>query len=258
MTEQPSARRRVRIRFTKVGKVRWTSHRDVARMWERAFRRVGLPLSYSEGFSPRPRVSFGLALPTGHESLAEYLDVELSDVTGVDIGALPERLSGALPAGVDATAAEVLTPGTPSLQEDVVACTWRWVAAPGEESDPIGPEAMEARVASTLAAPSVVVIRNRKGALQPEDIRPGILKLQLSGPAGSDPSQGMWLEADLACRPRSLRPTEVIAALGADLEERSVRRTHQWILREGARREPLVVAGPDLATDTPHALERAS
>jgi radical SAM-linked protein len=226
-------------------------------MWERAFRRVGLPLSYSEGFSPRPRVSFGLALPTGHESVAEFLDVELSDVSGVDIGGLAVRLSGALPSGVDATAAEVVAPGTPSLQEDVIACTWWWVGAPVEGAEPIGPEDMEARVASVLAARSVVVTRNRKGGPQAEDIRPGILSLQLSGPVGSDPSQGMGLEADLACQPRSLRPTEVLAALGADLEERSVRRTHQWILREGARREPLV-AGPDVATGAPHALERAS
>ena len=63
---------RLRIRFTKLGKVRWTSHRDVARMWERAFRRAQLPVAYSAGFSPRPRVSFGLALPTGHESEADY------------------------------------------------------------------------------------------------------------------------------------------------------------------------------------------
>ena len=63
---------RVRIRFAKLGKIRWTSHRDVARMWERAFRRVQLPVAYSAGFSPRPRVSFGLALPTGYESVAEY------------------------------------------------------------------------------------------------------------------------------------------------------------------------------------------
>jgi radical SAM-linked protein len=63
---------RVRIRFAKVGKVRWTSHRDTARMWERAFRRVSLPLVWTNGFSPRPKVSFGLALPTGYESVAEY------------------------------------------------------------------------------------------------------------------------------------------------------------------------------------------
>jgi radical SAM-linked protein len=66
---------RVRLRFAKVGKVRWTSHRDVARMWERALRRIRLPLAYTQGFSPRPKVSFGLALSTGHESVAEYLDI---------------------------------------------------------------------------------------------------------------------------------------------------------------------------------------
>jgi radical SAM-linked protein len=258
VNERPAGRARVRIRFSKVGKIRWTSHRDVARMWERAFRRVGLPLAYSEGFSPRPRVSFGLALPTGHESVAEYLDVELSEISIVDIPGLPARLSDALPEGVGATAAEVVAPGTLSLQEDVASCTWVWVVAPGEGSEPIGPEQMEARVAFVLAAPSVIVARSRKGGLQAEEIRPGILNLRVVGPAGSDPSLGMWLEADLACRPRLLRPADVVAALGSGLEERSVRRTHQWILREGARREPLEGAGPDIATEAPHAWERAS
>ena len=56
---------RIRFRFSKLGKIRFTSQRDVARMWERALRRAGLPLAYTEGFSPRPQLSFGLALPTG-------------------------------------------------------------------------------------------------------------------------------------------------------------------------------------------------
>ncbi|MDQ1361654.1 MAG: hypothetical protein QOJ44_2031, partial [Acidimicrobiaceae bacterium] len=65
---------RIRFRFSKVGKVRFTSQRDVARMWERALRKARLPLAYTEGFSPRPQLSFGLALPTCSESIAEYLD----------------------------------------------------------------------------------------------------------------------------------------------------------------------------------------
>jgi len=73
----PDSLTRVRLRFVKVGKVRWTSHRDVARMWERALRRAGLPVAYSGGFSPHPLLSFGLALPTGCESIAEYVDVAL-------------------------------------------------------------------------------------------------------------------------------------------------------------------------------------
>ena len=72
-----SAGGRLRFRFSKMGKVRFTSHRDVARMWERALRRSRLPVAYSQGFVPHPLVSFGLALPTGCESLGEYLDVRL-------------------------------------------------------------------------------------------------------------------------------------------------------------------------------------
>ncbi len=67
----------VRLEYHKVGKIRFLGHRDVARVLERSLRRAGLPLRYSEGFSPRPRLSFGLALSTGYESIAEYLDVEL-------------------------------------------------------------------------------------------------------------------------------------------------------------------------------------
>ena len=68
----------VRLRFTKLGKVRFVSHRDLARAFERAFRIEQLPLAFTQGFSPRPKVSFGLALGVGHESVAEYLDFELA------------------------------------------------------------------------------------------------------------------------------------------------------------------------------------
>src|SRR5439155_225815 len=80
-------------------------HRDFPRMWERACRRVRVPLAYTGGFSPRPKVSFGLALPTGHESQAEYLDFEVQEGATVEVDGLPARLSPALPTGVDAVAA---------------------------------------------------------------------------------------------------------------------------------------------------------
>jgi radical SAM-linked protein len=268
--EGPGTSVRVRIRFTKLGKIRWTSHRDVARMWERAFRREELPLAYSAGFSPRPKVSFGLALPTGCESVAEYLDVELTDRGPLDLGTLPRRLSAALPTGVDVTAAELIAPGTSSLQEDVDSCSWRWVVGPalgssvppGEEHQP---ERLGESIARLLAAPSVVVTRTRKGAAVTDDIRAGIWDLTLVGPApcpngvpaATDPAHGSELRAELACRPRAIRPSEITDALAPGLEARDVRRTHQWILRDGARREPLLAAPLD-ATDAPHALERAS
>src|ERR1700689_5256175 len=96
-SERGEAEMRVRFRFAKLGKIRFTSQRDVARMWERALRRAELPLAYSEGFSPRAQLSFGLALPTGCESLAEYVDVAIDgDRPGsaaVDEDSLPAQLS---------------------------------------------------------------------------------------------------------------------------------------------------------------------
>jgi uncharacterized protein (DUF2344 family) len=267
-------RPRLRIRFTKLGKIRWTSHRDVARMWERAFRRVQLPLAYSEGFSPRPRVSFGLALSTGHESLAEYLDVELTglDGTGMEgagldpathgLGAgldgLAVRLSEALPVGVDATAVALLEAGTPSLQEEVSSCTWQWTVAAADGDRAVEPAWVSSRIDAVLAASELIVTRNRKGKDSVEDVRPGILSLEMERLAeGEGQAEGVVLSAELAATPRAVRPAEVLLALGPGLEERDVRRTGQWILRLGERLEPLPAAG-HAAPAAPHALERAS
>ena len=234
---------RIRLRFAKLGKVRWTSHRDVARMWERALRRADLPVAYSAGFSPRPKVSFGLALSTGHESLAEYLDVDLApeDDGRIDVADLPARLSPALPVGVDVLAAARIEPHTPSLQEAVTSCTWR-IEVPDRS-----PTELSALVASALAADTLMVTRERKGHEVTDDLRPAILSLELAGRTG----RGTELEAELAIQTRSVRPAELLRAVDPALEEGSVCRTHQWIQTpDGARHEPLPLA--------PHAVERAS
>lgn len=252
---------RVRVRFSKLGKIRWTSHRDVARMWERAFRREQLPLAYTSGFSPRPKVSFGLALPTGHESLAEYLDLEMVDGAlgaDLDIEEFPARLSAALPAGVDVMGAAIIDAKAPSLQEDVTSCSWRIGAVPADGAAAVDVAEMADRVAALLAAPSAMVTRSRKGVEVTDDVRPGITDLRVLGAVGAAPSEGVWLEAELATRPRGLRPSELLGALGADLAEAHVRRSHQWISRDGARWEPLGLVGTTAATDAPHALVRAS
>ncbi|HLY82313.1 MAG TPA: TIGR03936 family radical SAM-associated protein [Acidimicrobiales bacterium] len=248
---------RVRIRFAKLGKIRWTSHRDTARMWERAFRRAGLPLVWTNGFSPRPKVSFGLALPTGYESVSEYLDLELAAPqppasAEVDIDALPAILSLALPPGVDVLAAAVIDDRGPSLQEEISSCSWRFAVAPADGTTPITEERLAAEVERVLAADSLVVTRKRKGADVTDDIRPSISSLHMAGTTGD----GIWLECDLSSRPRSLRPSELVAAFGPGVEERLVRRLHQWIERDGARWEPLDL--PRAATTAPHAVERAS
>src|ERR1700677_4841292 len=94
--------RRVRFRFSKMGKIRFTSHRDVARMWERALRRSRLPVALSQGFSPHPLLAFGLALPTACESRGEYLDARLDEAGPDDLpfDVLPELLTSLLPDGM--------------------------------------------------------------------------------------------------------------------------------------------------------------
>ena len=112
---------RVRFRFVKLGKIRFTSQRDVARMWERALRRAGLPLAYTAGFSPRPQLSFGLALPTGCESLAEYLDVDLDD-------ARPETAGIEVDAAARAGSPTCCPPASTSRRRP------RWIAGPDPSS----------------------------------------------------------------------------------------------------------------------------
>jgi radical SAM-linked protein len=239
---------RVRLGFVKLGKVRWTSHRDVARMWERAFSRAALPVARTGGFTPRPKVSFGLALPTGHESLAEYLDVELEG-DAIDVAALPARLSAMLPAGIDVTGAAVVDDRGGSLQESVTSCTWE-VEAVGAT-----PDEAEDLVQRALAATSLVITRERKGTAVTDDVRPAVLSVTVAGDPPClalgyvDHAPGALLVAELATHPRSLRPAEFLRALSPGLREGHVRRAHQWIVRDGARWEPL----PPGATDAPHA-----
>jgi len=223
---------RVRLRYTKAGKVRWTSHRDLARMFERAFRRTQLPVAYSGGFAPRPKVSFGLALPTGAESEAEYLDLELVEGTTIDLAELPARLSEALPVGIEVSAAAAIDDRAPSLQEAVSSCGWR-LGISGAGHD----ELCE-KVAGVIAAPSLVVTRKRKGKVVTDDIRPGILALRVV--------EGVEVECELAAQPRAVRPGELVRAIDPGLEEAWVRRTNQWIERDGARGVPLH------ATDAQH------
>ena len=241
---------RVRLRFSKVGKVRWTSHRDVARMWERAFRRISLPLAYTQGFSPRPKVSFGLALSTGHESVAEYLDIELAPGTAVDVEGLPAALTPALPAGIDVLAAVTVDERAGSLQEEVTSCDWLVEVAGAS------PTELDGLVGRALAADSLIVTRRRKGHDVTDDVRPAIRVLETLEHAPSAGGTAV-LQAELATQPRGLRPAELLAALAPKLEERSVRRLHQWIQRDGARWEPIPL--PLDATDAPPApLERVS
>ncbi len=220
----------VRFRFTKHGKVRFTSHRDVARLWERALRRAGIGMVYSEGFSPRPRIAFGLALPTGHGSDGEYVDLRLDHELTTDLADYCDRLSAVLPEGIDVPAAEVIPPGTPSLQEAVGACTWT--------ADIDGPTVTTARaaIAAALARTELPIERERKGKAQVVDLRPAIHELAVEE-VGAD--RQLTLTMVLATRPASFRPEEVVETLDPSWRLLRACRKHQWITDEDTWREPV-------------------
>jgi radical SAM-linked protein len=250
---------RVRIRFSKRGKVRFTSHRDVARIWERALRRAAVPIAYTEGFSPRPKLSFGLALSTGHESEGEYLDVALREAPeSLAVERLPALLGPALPAGIEVQAATALPAGAMSLQQAVVSCTWHI------EVGDLAPPDAAAGVARALAASDLPLTRERKGQTVTDDVRPAILDLRVLGPV-TEPRAllapvatgvATALEAELATQPRGLRPAELVAAIDPTWVLARVTRLHQWTQAGGARREVMDL-GP-AATPPPHAEARAS
>ncbi len=227
----------VRLEYTKLGKVRFTGHRDVARIWERALRKAGLPIAYTEGFSPRPKLSFGLALPTGYESHSEFLDVHLApdrgDIDGVDIAELPARLSEALPVGMDTIAAAQVPRGTLSLQQAVTSCEWR--------IDTVDTDRAEATIwmERILSAPSLVVTRERKGKEVIDDLRPQVFHLSIDDP-GPDRT-GVSIGAQLGTQPRVLRPTELLRVVEPPLDAAKVTRMKQLTDTDGARREPLAL-----------------
>lgn len=224
---------KVTVRYSKLGKVRFTSHRDAARLWERALRKAEVPVAFSAGFTPRPKISFGLALPTGAESVGEYLDIELAEGCEPELDALGRALDAALPPGFAVVAVAATDAAVRSLQESVVACRWA-ITLTGVPADVATAAAQAAMAAATLP-----VERERKGERRVDDVRPSIESLEVAD------GDTVRLDAVVTTSGRGLRPGELAEAVvgrpALDVVAR-VLRTHQWIEHFDARREVIPVA----------------
>lgn len=202
----PPVVQRVRVRYAKRGRLRFASHRDFARSLERAVRRAGVPIAFSAGFSPHPRISYVGAAPTGAASEAEYLELALSEP--VDVDALRVALDAALPEGFDVL--ETVEAGPGSLAERMVASRWRVELAQADEL------AVRTAVAAFLAADAVIIERPTKDGTRPVDARAAVVHLgvQMASEQLTATSRAIL---DLVVRQvtPSVRPDDVLAALRA-------------------------------------------
>lgn len=198
---------RIRIRYAKRGPLRFTSHRDFARAFERALRRAGVPIAFSQGFTPHPKISYASAAPTGVASEAEYLEIGLREP--VDPAALRVALDAALSPGLDVLDAVEAQGG--SLADRIEASHW-WIELPG-----LDPDVLRQAVTAFRAAPEVPVERMTKQGRRTFDARGAVDRIDVVDPAEA-PSGVTGVPCaiiDLVVRQvtPSVRPDDVLSGL---------------------------------------------
>ena len=231
---------RFRIGYAKGAVMRFTSHLDLMRSWERALRRSGLPLAFSQGHHPHLKMSFGPPLPLGHRSRAEVLDLEFSRPPGVDLG---ERLDAVLPEGLEVVGFRPILFKTPSLMSQLEGASYRvrfprtFLAEIGLRPDQLRRE-LDEGIAALLAREHVIVRRTSEDKIREFDARPSIAALTA---AADEPTA---LDAHLRFLPRALvRPEELVALLlpAADPRTADVERTALWVDVGGERLDPMAL-----------------
>jgi radical SAM-linked protein len=161
---------RVRTRYTKAGKLRLVSALDLGRVWQRAVRRADLPIAYSEGFSPHPRISFPDALALGCASTGEY--AELTFAAPIAVAPAVAALNEVFPDGMRVLAAAAVPDGAPKLSRWLVASAWD-LHYPSESDA----SALGAAVGVLLDADAAPVPRKRRGDTVEVDVRPAIHRI---------------------------------------------------------------------------------
>ena len=202
---------RLRVRYTKLGRVRFLSARDLTSVWERALRRAELPIAYSEGFTPHPKVSFPDALPVGYASTGEY--AELTFAADIDPGRGLGRLSAALPTGMDITTYLTVPDGARKLASFLKATLWELdYRDVGEADAPTCVDELDRRIARLLDEEQVEVVRHRAKGDVTVDLRPSVVAMAASL-RGEPPQQAPVLRAVLRNDGPTVRPSDLAHAL---------------------------------------------
>ncbi len=204
---------RARITFSKTGALRYIGHLDLHTLWERAARRAALPLAYSQGFHPQPKINFASALPLGFSSRAEIMDMKLQ--SDVDLAELPQRLQNSLPAGITILEVHSVDEAEPALQMQVVAAEYEVTLLQAAD---------DARLQDAIArlSSAAEVRRVRRG--KSYDLRPLILGLRLVPPERAGASTKIFMQ--LSAREAATgRPEEVLDELGISVADTRIERT---------------------------------
>ena len=211
---------RIRITFVKQGALRYTGHLDLHKLWERAARRAELPLAYSQGFHPQPKMNMAAALPLGFCSRCEVMDMKLEHDISLD--QLPTRLNETLPSGLQVIGIEQVDERAPALQTQVASAEYEVTL-----SEPVERSELERKIDSVME--SKAIRRERRGKMY--DLRPLIddLRIMESGGLLSGKEQGPSLQKifmRLAAREGATgRPEEVLDVLGIAFEGTRIERT---------------------------------
>ena len=227
---------RLRIAYTKIEDARYIAHLDLTRVFERAIRRARINMSYTEGFNPRPKISFGFALAVGTEGEREYVDVDLE--REMELGEVLGRIQEQLPPGIRLLQGRVLTQGAKPLMAVLNAASYRMRIL---MALPILPERLQEAVRDWLARDHVTYSRYTKKGPTDKDIRPWIkvLKAEVHGDEII-----FELEVEMG-NAGSVRPEEVLESLRElenlplDMDALQIKRTGVHVSYQGAKSSPI-------------------
>jgi radical SAM-linked protein len=200
---------KLRIRYAKRGRLRFTSHRDVARTFERAIRRAGLPIAFSAGFSPHPKISYAGAAPTGAATEAEYLEIGLA--APAEPATVQAALDAALPAGIDVLeVVDAAESQFKTLAERIEASQWRITLAE------VTPAQARDALDRVLAEATVLVERPTKDGTRTVDVRAALRRADIASTSTNDEvTGGACATMDVVVQhvTPAVRPDDILTAL---------------------------------------------
>jgi radical SAM family uncharacterized protein/radical SAM-linked protein len=219
---------RFRLSYRKVGPLAFLGHLDLIRALPRVFRRIEIAMAYSQGFHPKPDLTFGPALSLGVPSMDEYVDVKL--MADIDPDELCARLHAAAPEGLEFTAAKRLGPQDPGITRVIDSA--RWALAFARKALEGGEEALSARIASALASESLPVVRQVERTVKTMDVRTYLMTAEIGVPWAASAIRNAGMVGDLVIvgaetkilGSGAVKASEIATALaGADVPHKAVR-----------------------------------